>query len=103
GASAAVVRPGTVDEVAAVLRLCTAERTAVVPQGGNTGLVGGSVPLHGELVLDVRRTDALGSVDARTGQITAQAGVNLARLQRQVADAGWQYGIDLGAREVATV
>jgi FAD/FMN-containing dehydrogenase len=74
-----------------------------VPQGGNTGLVGGAVPLHGELVLDVRRLDAIGPVDARTGQVTAQAGATLARLQRQARDAGWQYGIDLGARDVATV
>ncbi|MDQ1454703.1 MAG: hypothetical protein QOH28_323 [Actinomycetota bacterium] len=103
GVSPAVVRPGTVDEVAAVLRLCNAERTAVVPQGGNTGLVGGSVPLHGELVLDVRRLDAIGPVDPRTGQITAQAGATLAELQRRARDAGWQYGIDLGARDVATV
>jgi FAD/FMN-containing dehydrogenase len=103
GATPAVVRPGTVDEVAAVLRLCNAERTAVVPQGGNTGLVGGSVPLHGELVLDLRRLDAIGPVDARTGQVTAQAGATLARLQGQARDAGWQYGIDLGARDVATV
>jgi len=103
GASPAVVRPGTVDEVAAVLQLCGAARTAVVPQGGNTGLVGGSVPLHGELVLDLRRLDAIGAVDARTGQVTAQAGVTLARLQNQARGAGWQYGVDLGARDVATV
>ncbi|HEV7523387.1 MAG TPA: FAD-binding oxidoreductase [Acidimicrobiia bacterium] len=103
GATPAVVRPGTVDEVAAVLRLCNADGVAVVPQGGNTGLVGGSVPLHGELVLDLRRLDAIGAVDARTGQVTAQAGVTLARLQQQAAGAGWQYGVDLGARDVATV
>ncbi len=103
GATGAVVRPGTVDEVAAVLCLCDAERTEVVPQGGNTGLVGGSVPLHGELVLDLRRLDSIGTVDARTGQVTAQAGVTLARLQHAARDAGWQYGVDLGAREVATV
>ncbi len=83
GATAAVVRPGSVDEVAAVLALCNAAGTAVVPQGGNTGLVGGSVPLHGEIVVDLRRLDAIGPVDARTGQVTAQAGVTLARLQRQ--------------------
>ena len=65
GATPAVVRPGSVDEVAAVLRLCSDRRIAVVPQGGNTGLVGGSVPLHGELVLDLRRLDALAPVDPR--------------------------------------
>jgi FAD/FMN-containing dehydrogenase len=103
GATEAVVRPGTVGEVAAVLRLCDAHRIAIVPQGGNTGLVGGSVPLHGELVLDLRRLDAIGPVDPRTGQVTAQAGVTLAQLQRRARDAGWLYGVDLGAREVATV
>lgn len=103
GTTAAVVRPGTVPEVSAVLSLCNTARVAVVPQGGNTGLVGGSVPLHGELVLDLRRLDTIGSVDARTGQVTAQAGVPLARLQAVARAAGWQYGVDLGAREVATV
>jgi FAD/FMN-containing dehydrogenase len=103
GATDAVVRPGSVEEVAAALGLCNRERVAVVPQGGNTGLVGGSVPLHGELVVDLRRLDAIGPVDPRTGQVTAAAGVTLARLQRQARDAGWQYGVDLGARDVATV
>ncbi len=103
GATDAVVRPGTVDEVAAVLRRCDSDGVAVVPQGGNTGLVGGSVPLHGEVVLDLRRLDAIGAVDPRTGQVTAQAGVTLAQLQRRARDAGWLYGVDLGAREVATV
>src|ERR1700680_3024391 len=62
GATPAVVRPGSVEEVVAVLRACHDAGTAVVPQGGNTGLVGGSVPLHGELVLDLLRLDALGPV-----------------------------------------
>jgi len=103
GATPAVVRPGTVDEVVAVLRLCNERRAALVPQGGNTGLVGGSVPLHGEIVLDLRRLDALEPVEPRTGQVTAQAGVTIARLQAHARDAGWMYAVDLGARDVATV
>jgi FAD/FMN-containing dehydrogenase len=103
GTTEAVIRPGSVDEVAAVVRACNDERIPLVPQGGNTGLVGGSVPLGGELVLDLTRLDAIGPVDARTGQVTAQAGVSLARLQRRADDAGWLYGVDLGARDVATV
>ena len=103
GSSPAVVRPGTVEEVGAVLRACNGARVAVVPQGGNTGLVGGSVPLHGELVVDLRRLDRLGDVQARSGQVTAQAGVTLARLQDHARSAGWLYGVDLAARESATV
>ena len=103
GATDAVVSPGSVDEVAAVLARCDAERIAVVPQGGNTGLVGGSVPLHGEIVLDLRRLDAVSPVDARTGQVTAGAGVTLARLQQVAGEAGWRYGVDLASRDVATV
>jgi len=103
GTTPAVVRPGNADEVAAVLRACNEMKIAVVPQGGNTGLVGGSVPLHGELVVDFRRLDTIEPVDPRTGQVTAQAGVTLARLQQHARAAGWNYGVDLGARDVATV
>src|SRR5512135_2749627 len=78
GETAAVVRPGSVDDVVAVLAVCNAAGVAVVPQGGNTGLVGGSVPRHGELVLDLRRLDRLEPVDSRTGHVVAQAGVTLA-------------------------
>src|SRR4029450_10278410 len=75
GATPAVVRPGGVDEVARVLQICAAARVAVVPQGGNTGRVGGSVPQHGEVVLSMRRLDQLGPVDAAAAQVTAGAGV----------------------------
>jgi FAD/FMN-containing dehydrogenase len=103
GATPAVVRPACVDEVAGVLAACNNERQPVVPQGGNTGLVGGSTPLHGEIVLDLRRLDRIEPVDARAGQVTAQAGVTLARLQEHARAAGWNYGVDLGARDTATV
>jgi FAD/FMN-containing dehydrogenase len=103
GSTPAVVRPATVDEVAGVLRVCSRGGIAVVPQGGNTGLVGGSVPLHGEVVLDLRRLDALGPVDGRSGQTTAQAGVTIAHLHAHARSAGWDYGVDLGARDSATV
>jgi FAD/FMN-containing dehydrogenase len=103
GTTPAVVQPGDVEEVAAVLRACTEHRVPVVPQGGNTGLVGGSVPRRGEIVLDLRRLDRLDPVDTRTGQVSAEAGVTLARLQAHAHAAGWQYGVDLAARDAATV
>jgi FAD/FMN-containing dehydrogenase len=103
GATPAVVRPGGVDEVARVVQICAAARVALVPQGGNTGLVGGSVPQHGEIVLSLRRLDALGPVDAAAAQVTAGAGVTLGRLQAHARAAGWEYGVDLSARDSATV
>ena len=66
-----------------VLALCTDAGVPVVPQGGNTGLVGGGVPLHGEVVLSLTRLGRLGPVDQEAAQVTAGAGVTL----RQVADA----------------
>jgi FAD/FMN-containing dehydrogenase len=103
GEAPAVVRPADTAEVAEVLALCAVERIAVVPQGGNTGLVGGGVPLHGELVLSLRRLDALGPVDEVAAQVTAGAGVTLEALQRHVEASDLTYGVDLAARGSATV
>jgi FAD/FMN-containing dehydrogenase len=89
GHTPAVVRPGDTAEVAAVLALCTGAGVPVVPQGGNTGLVGGGVPRHGEVVLSLTRLDQLGPVDLEACQVTAGAGVTL----QQVTDAG--PGLDL--------
>jgi FAD/FMN-containing dehydrogenase len=103
GRSRAVVRPGTTEEVSAVLAACAEAGLAVVPQGGNTGLVGGGVPLQGELLLSLRRLAALEPVDPLAGQVTAGAGVTLAALQSHAEAAGWTFGVDLGARDSATV
>lgn len=103
GSTPAVVRPGSTAEVAACLRACADRGTRVVPQGGNTGLVGGSVPLGGELVLSLRRLDDLGPVDRLAGQVTVGAGVTLTALQEHVRDAGVELAIDLAARDSATV
>lgn len=98
-----VVRPGNTGEVAEVLAACAAHGVAVVPQGGNTGLVGGGVPRGGEVLLSLRRLTALGAVDGATGLVEAGAGVTLAALQRHLSSAGLDAGIDLGARDAATV
>jgi len=75
GDAIAVVRPGTVDEVAQVVRLCSAAGISVVPQGGNTGLVGGSIPAADShsLVLSLTRMNSLGNVDAVTGRVSCGA------------------------------
>lgn len=103
GSTPAVVRPATTEEVADVVRACRRDRIALVPQGGNTGLVGGSVPLDGEVVLSTRRLTGIGDVDVDAGQLTAAAGETLARVQAAAVRAGWRYGVDLAARDSATI
>lgn len=103
GSALALVRPGSTDEVAEVLAWCRRERVAVVPQGGNTGLVGGSVPLAGELVLSTGRLRALTDQDADAGQLTAGAGVRVGEVQEEARRLGWRYGVDLASRDTATV
>ncbi len=98
-----VVRPRDTAEVSAVLRACTAHGAAVVPQGGNTGLVGGGVPRGGEVVIALTRLAELGPVDAGAGQLEAGAGATLADVQRHAASAGLEFGVDFGARDAATV
>ena len=103
GRTPAVVRPGSTAEVAEVLRRCAAAGAGVVPQGGNTGLVGGSVPLAGEVVVSTLRLVALGPVDGLAGQVTVGAGTTLGAVQHHAATSGWAVGIDLAARDSATV
>ena len=103
GSAACVVRPGTTDEVVAVVRACAAEGQRITVQGGNTGLVGGSVPAGGEVLLSLTRLNLLGEVDPASSQVTAGAGVTLAVLQGRARDAGFDFGVDLAARDSATV
>src|SRR6516225_2898280 len=77
GHTPAVLRPGSTAEVATLLALCSDAEVPVVPQGGNTGLVGGGVPLHGEVVLSLARLNRLEPVDTGAAQVTAGAGVTL--------------------------
>lgn len=103
GTTRGVVRPADTDEVAEVLRRCSDAEAAVVPQGGNTGLVGGSVPHDGEVVLSLARLDTIEPVDPTGSQVTAGAGVTIADLRRHAAAAGMTYGVDLASRDSATV
>jgi FAD/FMN-containing dehydrogenase len=103
GGACAVVRPGSVEEVAGVVSACASEGAGVVPQGGNTGLVGASVPRGGEVVLSLARLGALGEVDRSSLQVEAGAGVTLAALQDAARAAGLDAGVDFAARDSATV
>jgi FAD/FMN-containing dehydrogenase len=103
GTATAVVRPADTAQVAAVVRACAAAGQPLVVQGGNTGLVGGSVPAGGEVLLSLTRLTSLGPVDAAAGQVTAGAGVTLASLQSHARAADLDFGVDLAARDSATV
>src|SRR5579862_5693407 len=104
GPARCVIRPADTGEVAAVLIACARHGVPVVPQGGNTGLVGGGVPgSQGAVVLSARRLRRLDPVDTLSGQVTAGAGVTIAELRAHAARAGLEYGVDLAARDSATV
>src|SRR3954451_5536636 len=103
GSARCVVRPATTEKVAAVVRLCSAEGVAVCVQGGNTGLVGGSVPVDGAVLLSTSRLREVGVVGPLAAQVTAGAGVTLAALQQHVRATGFDVGVDFAARESCTV
>ncbi|MFJ9864313.1 FAD-binding oxidoreductase [Streptomyces sp. NPDC101165] len=105
GRARLVVRPADTAQVAEVLRLCHQAAAPVVPQGGNTGLVGGSVPTPAgtQVVLSLRRLDGIDPVDTAVRQVTVGAGVVLSDLHRQVASHGLEFGVDLAARDSATL
>ena len=103
GRATAVVRPASTDEVSAVVRACAGAGVAVVPQGGNTGLVGASIPHDGEVLLSLRRLDAVDAVDPVEQTLAAGAGTTVAAAQAAAAQVGLMLGIDLAARESATL
>ncbi len=88
GRAALILRPGTVAEVSDILRLAAQTRTAIVPQGGNTGLVGGQIPFESghEVVVSLGRLNRIRSLDARGNTLIAEAGVTLHAIQ-EAADA----------------
>jgi len=94
-----VVRPGSTAEVAEVVALCAREDIAVVAQGGNTGLVGGSVPTGSrrEIVLSLGRMNRIRSLDALNDTITVEAGCVLAAVQKAAEDAGRFFALSLAA------
>jgi len=103
GRARLVVRPADTSEVAGVMRACAEHRAAVVPQGGNTGLVGASVPRGNEVVISLTRLNEIGDVDTATGQLTVGAGATLAALQQAARAVGEDAGLDFGARGSCTI
>lgn len=98
GACPLVLRPRNTAEVSAVLAHCHERRLAVVPQGGNTGLVGGSVPVFDEVVLSLSRMNTVEGFDEVGGVLTCQAGCILETLDTHLAERGHTMPVDLGAK-----
>lgn len=105
GDAVAVVRPRTTAEVVEVVKVCAARGIRICPQGGNTGLVGGSVPASGDgptIVLSTTRMTDVLDADIADGCLGVQAGVTVAEIQRRARDGGLAFGIDLASRSSAT-
>lgn len=98
-----LLKPRTTEAVAAILAVCNETRTPVVPQGGNTGLVGGQIPLNGEVLLSLARLDRIRRIDARDMSVVAEAGVVLATLQAAAEDAGCFFPLSLAAEGSCTI
>ena len=105
GATPLVLMPKTTEEAAQILSYCNEHRIKVVPQGGNTGLVGGGIPgldSANEILLSTRRMTDLIEVDEAGMTITASAGVPVASLQEAAQDAGLMFGLSLASEGSCT-
>ncbi|KAF5258302.1 hypothetical protein FOXYS1_11124 [Fusarium oxysporum] len=98
GQSKLVLRPGTTDEVSGILKYCNEQRLAVVPQGGNTGLVGGSIPVFDEIVISMARMNEIRSFDEVSGSLVIDAGCVLETVDSYLAQKGYIFPLDLGAK-----
>ena len=93
-----VVKPGSTEEVSKILKYCNDNMLAVVPQGGNTGLVGGSVPVFDEIVINLQRMNKIRDFDEVSGILVADAGVILETADNYLAERSHIFPLDLGAK-----
>ena len=98
GTSPLCVRPQRTEQVAALLAYCQQRRLAVTPQGGNTGLVGGSVPVHDEIILSTSRMNRVLHWEPQTGTVTVEAGAVLQAVNAYCGQHGYRFPLDLGAK-----
>jgi FAD/FMN-containing dehydrogenase len=105
GTALAVVRPGSTEEVAGVVKLCAAEKVAIVPQGGNTGLVGGGMPHEDsrEIVLSLTRMNRILEIDEIGYSMTVEAGVILKTIQETAAAHDRLFPLSLAAEGSCTI
>lgn len=102
GETPILLKPASVSEVAACVRVCAEAGVAITPQGGNTGLVGGSIP-RGEVLISFSRMKTIRELDTANDSITVEAGCILETVQHQAADAGRLFPLSLGSQGSATI
>lgn len=98
GQSKLVIKPGSTKEVSEVLKYCNDNSLAVVPQGGNSGLVGGSVPIFDEIIMNMSRMKQIRSFDEVSGTLVADAGCILENVDQFLAEKDYIFPLDLGAK-----
>jgi FAD/FMN-containing dehydrogenase len=105
GRALAIAAPQTVEEVSAVVSLAAAHRVPLVPQGGNTSMVGGATPdeTGNAVILSLRRMNRIRDIDGAAGCATAEAGVILENLHIATEELGWRFPLSLGAKGSATI
>jgi FAD/FMN-containing dehydrogenase len=103
GRSPLVLRPGSTAEVSAICKLATEHKIALVPQGGNTGLVGGQTPHNGEVVVSTRRLDKIREIDTASNTMTCEAGVVLQVAQQRASEVDRLFPLSLGAEGSCTI
>ena len=103
GQSPLLLKPATTDQVSAILAICHQTGTAIVPQGGNTGLVGGQIPLHGEVLLSLRRMNRIRAVDVPGMTLTTEAGVTLKEAQDAAAAQQLLFPLSLSSEGSCTI
>ena len=98
-----LLRPATTAEVSAVLSIAQESGTPIVTQGGNTGLVGGQIPFHDEVLLSTKRLNQMSAVDARGMTLTSEAGVTLAQVQRAADENNLLFPLSLASEGSCTI
>lgn len=98
GSSKIMLRPNTTEQVSEILSYCNSRNIAVVPQGGNTGLVGGSVPIFDEVIVNLGAMNNIISFDEVNGVLVCEAGCVLENLDNFLASKGYMMPLDLGAK-----
>jgi FAD/FMN-containing dehydrogenase len=103
GQTSLLLKPASTQEVSAILAICNETKTAIVPQGGNTGLVGGQIPFHGEVLLSLARMNRIRQVDAEGMNLIAEAGTILDAVHKAADDAQRLFPLSLASQGSCTI